>query len=948
MSTKNTPAKKNSRDPWINSKLIAFIEDAIEHGVLRTEDGTGMNINALRAHILTNESFAKLFTKQYPLTRTALAERLGARTESADQCDPKSLLWTKQRAEQFDTYYRLTPDNAKIAKRFDHLPPYVVKNRIRWLRGKGVTKATPKHVSGLFRVIPDTLAVSEIEPEASSLAAPIHIDNTCRGIVPLVSLNFGLPYARDMRVNTPRCAMETCAREGYAVVIAGGLLHLDIQKASTYAQRRARLSVGDIDPDMFPAAYRTRVMEITTSESNVPIFMTLMEKFEDRLAGVAKVFRDADKKDAAARFSIPIFFMLTSAERALIDMLAYYEIRYQWLLEQRRIAAEVSRLGALLRVDPDNEVLAKEYDEQLEVLDHSRLLSHVSDDNRVRASDRLQHYFVYRVLQAIPNARYVGSTEAYFTHRGASICFMEYGGDQSATNLLDDAMRNTLNPLTIRGELPDRIVLINRWSPCGDRTLLNDTRADVRRFIEVIVPPPTCDIAFVQRHMLRHGLIEHKTPLERFVLGKFTEPGMYALIGESGLPSVARYEISALHTLGSMQGITDEPAAESGMPTKCVTFLVVSDVHVGNTKEEHARGPGVTGPLHDMTGALLTLLRKNGGAQRVHSFLIPDDITHGLNHEYEVEPDGARLSIPELEALRMRMLHDADSLRRTAQLRSQLTETWNFLIDQILKCGIYRIEDQLRKFLYLTILPNTDVFADIVRTFVRSGAMLDGPSTVLKTDADMRDLPVIMLGNGNHFANSGIRGKSGLSEGFIIAETLKQALLQQMPELASGLGLHSPLVGSPLLGQNTFGCARLHTPVGGLYGVAVRGSPARFGSANGYGLVAASANELERGNYNNIFHGVPCVLAFYGDKHKTGQRDVPGYRLIQCGTFATEDAYSHHGFSRVHNAGVLVSVPASGLATGPTITTFIPTPWIRQQIEDGATPNWDEIIPDPL
>lgn len=927
-----TQKSKSPKSPWNSQKLHTFIQKVIDNGGLNVTDEIPTNL--LHAAIAEREDLVRLFTKQFPFTKTAIQEHLG------------NLVWTKQRTKLIEAYYKNGETDEKIAKHFSYLPLSILRARMRWIRGKGMPKTPPPRVHGLFRVIPDGQVVEEVKVEASTLEEPIILSDKVEGIVPLQSLMFGLPYDPCMTHLVPRCAMEVAERTNHAVVIAGGLLHLDVRQASAAtANRIARMSALDIDPAVFPTAYKKRVELIMKDEPDTPIFTTFAEDLENLLSGIRKVFQDTSKKGAVPRFTVPLFLMLTSGERDLIDRCAHYEIRYNVLREAKRLNDERARLSALMRADPENE----SFKESLEAIDDEikrTLQTYVSKDNRRRAYDRLYNYIVQELLSAIPGSRFVGMNQVTFFHKGKTWRISEAGRDKKSAKLLDHEMRNHLNGLTLTGGLADVEIIVNRWSLYGAMSLLNDTKAEQKRFVQVVVPPPTCDVAHVRAHMLREGLFENRTQAERFFNESLLEPGMFTLSSREGLVRVGCYKIAALQYQGGM--LASRRKEIEARREQYFTFMLTSDLHVGHAWEWHARSPKKG--LLDMTSAIFTLLREHNGIGRIHSYLIPDDLVHGANHPYHLQPHEQRLSVHALEAMRAKELEEVKTTQSTKELRKKLKERWDFSIDQVVKGASYRPEEQFRKFIYMTLVPNADMLGNIVATYCQSSARFVPASEVLKVPKDSRDLTVIAFGNGNHWMNSGIRGESFISESFIAAEVLKPHLMQYVPRDYHHklLEEYSPLVGAPLHGQDALGLARLNLGHNVEYGVALRGSPARYGAANGFGLAETAHNAIERGNYNGIFRGVQMTVEFYGDKHKAAAIFAPGYLGVMSGTAATEDPFSIHGFSRVHNAGVFASLCAAGNEFGPTFVTYCPAPWLKDCIEKERVVDFRNILPNPM
>ncbi len=929
-----TRVKKQSY--WEHEPLLHFIRESIQAGALKKPNAIN-NLIALVANHKTLGPF--LSTGGYRFTKTSLLSRLD------------SLIWGKAENALLDEYVREGWPVERLYKTFNHIPKEEVDRKIKYLRGKSQQKKPAGHIPGILRVIPEGHNVKILEMPKTSLSAPIVIPDDMNGVFVIGALLLGLPYDGRMSHNFLRCLMEYAERERYAVVFTGGLMHLRVKMSHANTRNRhAHTSAIDLDLEVIDPIYAERVKEIMKSGDQTPIFTTLLEDLENLLGGFKKNFFHSAESGGLPRFTVPVYLQLGAGEEELVRMLTHWELRSQTLKARAEVQRKIAMVRAEMKHDPFNLVLDAEFRSHIDELSRT-VQTNMSKDNDRRATERVRSYYVGRLIEAIPGAKLLGIGSSYCIYRGKVFHFAEFGGDIPSGNHLDGYIKRRANHKTKSSGLADIETVVNRWTTHHSHSLISDGHFSEPRVVHALTLAPAFDGAYVKKKFGEAGLIgSGATTIERLVGDPLFQPAAVVVSVPEGLVQFATHTVPAVQYLGGPQKVRDKVKLPD--IDKYVNIGSTSDLHSGQAWEFHVFDKEER-KLLDFTSAWFKVMGHSDGFGRLSLYGFEDDMSHGLNHAYYLEPHEQRMSLSNMQRTlasfrgRIARARTTGKLDRVEELEAERDE---LVMWQKVYSGEYRGQEQILKLIYGMLNNCSAGFASVIQTFNKSGLKLEsiGKNPLIE---DSRDLPVLWFPNGNHWQNAhGQKGMNTISEGCILGEVAKPRIALDLPKEFRDemLTERSKYVGYPMHGQDFLGLARLITGKGGRYGLHMRGNPARKGPANGFGLENAAKNAVERGNHTGAFHDLSLEVQMTGDIHKGGYVFVPNYLHISCPAATSGDPFGKHGFARSHVGGVVVSLPAVGENFAPIKITFIPEDWIREWFKKPRKVDWKAIIPKPV
>lgn len=921
---------------WEHEPLSRFIRELVLAGALKKQNAINYIITQVMKH---KEIGAFLHMGGHRFTKTSLLSRLDA------------LTWGKTESALLDEYVREGWPVERLYKSFNYLPKEEVDRKIKYLRGKSKQKKPAGHIPGILRVIPEGHDVKMIELPKSNLSAPIVIPDEMNGVFVIGALLLGLPYDGRMSHNFLRCLMEYAERERYAVVFTGGLMHLRVKMSHANTRNRhAHTSAIDLDLEVIDPIYAKRVKEIMRSGDQTPIFTTLLEDLENLLGGFKKNFYHSDESGGKPRFSVPVYIQLGAGEEELVRMLTHWELRSQTLKARAKVQGKIGQVRADLKLYPGDEDLLEELESLIDELSRT-VQTNMSKDNDRRATERVRSYYVGRLLEAMPGAKLLGIGSSYCVYRGKAIHFQEFGGDLPSGNHLDAYIKRRANHKTKSSGLADIETVINRYSTHHSHSLISDGHFSEPRVVHALTLAPAFDGDYVRKKFAEAGLIgSGATTIERLVGDTLFQPAATVISVPEGLVQLATHTVPAIQYLGGPQKVRDKLKLTD--VDKYVNIGSTSDLHSGQAWEFHVFDKEDR-KLLDFTSAWWKIMRYSDGFGRISLYGFEDDMSHGLNHAYYLEPHEQKISLDTLQLLltsyrtRIARARSTGNKDRADELEAERDE---LILLQKVYSGEYRGQEQILKLVYGLLQNCGDGFASVIQSFEKSGLKLESIGRNPQI-ADSRDLPVLWFPNGNHWQNAhGQKGMNTISEGCILGEVTKARLALHLPKELHGevLKRNSPYVGYPMHGQDFLGLARLVTGKGGRYGLHMRGNPARKGPANGFGLENAARNAVERGNHTGAFHDLSLEVQMTGDIHKGGYVFVPNYLHVSCPASTSGDPFGKHGFARSHVGGVVVSLPVVGEQFAPIKITFIPEDWVREWFKKPRKVDWKAIIPKPV
>ncbi len=922
---------------WEHTPLLLFIEKQIKSGILAKSRGEKTGVDYLFHEI--QKEFKGFFEKGgHRFTMTSLKSRLD------------ELTWGKTESALLEEYVREAWPVERLYKAFAHIPKDEVSRKIKYLRGKSQLKKPAGHIPGILRVIPEGHDVKLINLPKTDLTAPIVIPNDVNGVFIVGALHLGLPYDGRMSHNFLRCLMEYAQRDRYAVIFTGGLMHLRVKMSHANTRNRhAHTSAIDLDLEVIDPTYALRVKEIMEHGDQTPIYTTLLEDLENLLGGFKKNFYHSTESGGKARYSVPVFLQMGAGEDELVRMLTHWELRAQTLKARSEIQRKIKAVRAEIKYDPEDGDLAREllaYQEEL-----SRTVqTNISKDNDRRATERVRSYFIGRLLEAIPGAQLLGVGNSFCAYRGKVFHVTEFGGDPASGNHLDGYIKRRANHKTKSNGLADLEVVVNRFTTHHTHSLISDGHFSEPRVVQAITLAPAFDGEYVKKKFAEADLIgSGTTPIEKLVGDTLFQPAVTLVTVPEGLLQYKTYTVPSIQYRGGPQKNRDKLKLPD--IDKYVNIGSTSDLHSGHAWEWHVYDKEDR-KLLDFTSAWFKAMRVSDGFGRLTLYGFEDDLSHGQNHAYYMEPHEQKLSLENLQVTlasyrsRIARARSAGKLDRVEELEAEREQ---LLLWQRVYNADYRGQEQILKLIYGMVNNCSDGFASVIQTFAKSGLKLEsvGKNPLI---ADSRDLPVLWLPNGNHWQNAhGQKGMNTISEGCIVGEVMKPRVALELPKEyhSEVLKMNSRFIGYPMHGQDFLGLARLITGRGGRYGLHMRGNPARKGPANGFGLENAARNAIERGNHTGAFHDLSLEVQMTGDIHKGGYVFVPNYLHVSCPAATAGDPFGKHGFARSHVGGVVISLPVVGENFAPIIVTFIPEDWMRDWFKKPRKVDWKAIIPNP-
>jgi len=950
MTQTRTPKKSY----WGNPKLVNRIKELIEkERVLLKGEGRdgGFSLERPLQYIATqlNKEFKEYLTaEKHRITLISLRSKIGNRKALDD------IVWTKERGLLLGQYVAEGWPLDKYYRDYPFIPKVMIDDRAKQLRGGSHEKSPVPTVHGILRLVPDGATVVPFELPHSDVNEPIVLQSEgVSGLMLLNGIQIGLPYDGRMSRNVPRCAMEIAEREGLAVFLTGGLMHLRLKQAHGNSRNfEARTSAMDLDLDVMDPNYKRSVLKMMNSSDDVAkvVYTTLLENFENLRAALRKIFSHTRQSGGGPRYTVPIYLQLGAPEELLITIGAYYELRIETFhrraLLQKRIQEAQARLNTAWTQEKQNEY-------EMLVAELSRtVLTNVHDRYHIDAYEKVRSYVVAQLQDAIPGVHVIGSMHSFVQFQDQVIELKHVGNDALSLALIDDYIQSEGNNATRTETLADFVVLCNRYNPHVGETFIDNTRFNEKKSVPVLLLPVAIDGEYIKKKFKERGLSGGQTKIQKLVGHDRFLPQVVVLSRKEQNWMFDLYGIPSIQYLGGPLKDKATWKRRKG-DRKYFNSLSFSDIHSGHPWEEHIFDRKHKEFL-DLTSAFLRLLRESKQFGRVHSFAVQDDLVQGANFANHLQPHENVMSLKKLEEYMRTMQSQISTYRQKGShglADSYEEELFRTMMRQRIVKGEYRSQDQFLRLFEGLIIHNVDFFASVLDRHMNSGIRWHGVSSLRNNIVDTRDLKAITLGNGNHWRHTGIRGESHISEGFIVAEMMK-ALLRYYPGAKQVAHVLDELVGSPLHGQDFLGLAVVEVMKGIRFAFHMRGSPTRKGSANGFPLEQAARNAITRGNHSDCFHGVETEVQLTGDIHKGGFVFVPGYLHVSCPAATRGDPYGIHGFARSHIGGVNIAYPKEGIKKAPVRITFFMGDWIDRcyalRGKGEFAVNFDELIPSPL
>jgi hypothetical protein len=964
--------KKSANTLWDNLKFITAMNKLVESGELvkaQVKDEK-FDLEKVMAYLIAkvhNDPDLGVYLKaqKHRLTKSSLQKQL------------LPFIFNKERGGLLGQYVAEGWPLDGYCKHYQYIPRGLVEIKERQLRGSSAPKQPVEFIRGILRLVSDGESVESIAIPESSMSKPIPImSKDIEGIMFPHAPSLGLPYNGKMSKNVLRCAMEIAERDHFAVILTGGLMHLRMKQTHGNTHNYlARTSAMDLDLEVFDPDHRKMVEKaMKEGEGDALVFSTLLENFENLRSALRKIFCSSKKATrGAARFSTPVYLQLGAFEEELITLGAQAEIRMQVIQQQHKLQRAINEKNALIKNADDNKKSQLEREREMLIAEKARaVITHVHDVHGTPAYEKLRSWVIKKLCDAIPGVVFIGTGASFIEYKGKVIAVQQVGGDTIAPNLINSFIRTKGNKSTRLGNLPDCVVLCNRYTPHVSGTFIKETKYNVSKYAPIIALPAAIDGEFVKKKFAERGLFGGQTRIQKLIGNERFQPGVVVIDSVSHNWTTQLYDISTVHHLGGPLR-KDETWKKRKGDRKYFNNLNFSDLHSGHPWEKHVCDPyppnpfdavnvkkskqdvnEVVGEEIDLTSAFIRMLRVHEKFGRVHCFGIQDDLVQGANFPNHLQPHENLMSFGQLKSWTKKNRERIAFLRRRGDVSGATLlehKMMRTILEQRRFKGEYREQEQFEKLIKGLFEANDDFFVDILATFVRSGIRFEGPSFLKDQPVDSCDLKPITFGNGNHHKGSGKRdGKTAevqISEGYIFARNLK-SLLRYHPKAVSFADRLEDLIGAPLRGVDLEAFAVIDTGRGARFGYYMRGTPTRKGPANGFPLEQAAVNAIERGNHTDCFHDVELEVQVTGDIHKGAFVWVPGYIHVSCPAATSGDPYGARGFAHSHVGGVNIGIPADGTGKAPIQITFFMEDWIDRWYEERFPIDFDRLVPTPL
>jgi hypothetical protein len=939
---------KLKKSHWDHVPLLQAIEKHIQAGILRKSRGDKDGVDYLLQEL--QKEFKEYFeAESVRFTKFSLKTRL------------PQLIWNKERNDLLEQYITEGWPLERFYGHFPYLPKDVIDARVKKRRGQGVAKQPAEFIRGLFRLVPEGETVKPFGIPEASVEKPLPLKSEkANGLMLVHAPSIGLPYDGHMSRNVLRCTLEVAEREGYAVLITGGLFHMRLKQASGNTQNyRARTSAMDLDMEIFPPDYREVVEEgIKSGTGDFPIFMNLFEGFENLRSGVKKIFESGRDKP----FSMPMHYVPGMMEELLITIGAYHEIRARVLKRQNELGSELRELNALAKplrkaVDAflnDEENTGKkqaviDIDEVLKRLDQLKervesklreksktIITNSLDQDNINAYEKVRSWVLTKLEDAMPGVKIVGFVSTHLKYKDAVIEIAPVGGESVSLASLDRYIQTVGNDRTRHETLPDAIILANQYNPHFAMTYIAESKyvnaKQVRRNVPVMLLPAAIDGDYVARKFKDRGLYGTQTKIQQMVNHSLFQSGVVVLDRVSGTWTGALYSVDALRHLG---GPLEKGQSYSSLKGKEEYYNIfhASDLHFGHPWMIVIQDPK-TGRFMDQTSATINILREQGGFGRIHQAVFNDDIAQGQNFPNYNQPHENVLTFADYQeyvSANIDKMAKGTLLSRSAFVRE--------LFFQKLWKGEYRSQEQFQMFKEMLLKPNLDFWADVIKTHFSAKSELLGYSKLTGQLSETRDAAIITFPNGNHWRNlDGKKNSMPIGEGKI-AEWILQAYMYGNPiakTFADRLD-DSTVIGAPMSGQEFIGLGVVDTKSGGRLGLHMRGYPVQKGPANGFPLENAAKRSVSRGNFYDIMHDVDVEFQSAGDIHKAAMLWVPKLLIYTCPAAVEGDPYGNLGFAKSHIGNMIVSYEKRGTTKAPIRFTYLMGDWIESYYEKSAS-----------
>ncbi|MBI4160454.1 MAG: hypothetical protein HY506_00925 [Candidatus Yanofskybacteria bacterium] len=902
--------------------------------------------------------------------RSAFPQHAGAITKGWLQQQIEKIVWTQTTLNNLRNAVKHGIAPEAFHEYNPHIPPQLIKEKIRWLRGVVSVSADQYAerntlIKGLGRLSVEGTTKKDENfhfPE-STLRHPYNVqigDEREDGFWKFFLINgsnFGTLYNPLIEQNPLRLALACADNRGVEAVFITNLINVEFRKAvgSELHILKSFISGININPRVLSPYYTKdaeRILE--SSPDNEVIYQLAAELVINIMTGLRKVSHKPIKNskenenvenikpgDWVPEYRGKVFIVFGHNEESLIANVAYWELKFLTDMRMKNLKTErnlvrlaikrieqgkaIERTGFSKGVSlPVNLESLKAKELQLEDAINRTRISLTSDEDRRRFATRLRSIVVRKIEEAIPNSKVIGQGVVNIKIGGKILQFNIPGHMKVSEGMLDSYVK-TFGALSRRQEVPDAVLLCHPHSPNFRMAVREVSNQNQRGEVKIYTAPILVDGEF-----LRSGLkdsVRNAHPLARVVFNNNFCPGILEVNCVNGIINADRIGLDVLMNQSSPKRKLKEGA--KSIADKYIYIMVGTDPHFGSRNRVEVWSAATGGAL-GVSDAVIQMMRDAGlckaGKLPIHMFTVNDDPSQGNHFDTHKQPHPRQISYQEKERL-VRGMKPEEAIR--------------FLLEQDRLAGLDWLQEQILQVKERHIRPNLDFFENILVRVIDSGLGIKGISEIHKVPQDQRDIGAINWGTGNHLEATVDRN---LTEGFIYRDYTKALLYGRNANISNEV--IDKLVVAPLEGNQFFAWGYVKAPGGYEWAVELRSNPPRLSSWADV-LKATVANDALRGDYGLFMTGHKTIK-IYGDKHFFATVDIEDVLYHMCASGTSTDLYGHRGFPP-NNTGVsFVGLPVGGPSAGPILIRPIHVQHILRYFEKPFAFDWEKFLPNPL
>ncbi len=832
-------------------------------------------------------------------------------------------------------------------------PQWVVEDLLQETHGRVKAKHTKLEsaLSGINRLRFES--VSDRTFAKTSYKSPYHalpdVKSDKLKVAVISGLQFGLPYDADIYRNLTRCGFSAARKlECDALVIGGGLLHMELKKRSG-PNRLVNdvLSGNDIDFESFAEDYQAEAKMIAESGSLDPIFQTVEEEFLNvLLRGLYKVTRRPRREGVGTvnEFDKPVYVILNANDLEIPKAAAHFHLLYKQMQRHhealalvRSTAKEVAVYEKLIlsgNVKNRRKSEADLKEAKLALARATAAASRFRMSNLHRAQNkkvlkRAISYVVQRIEETIPNCTVIASGGA-FVRFGSNHHIVHFISAQKSVHI---KRLKSYGPDQRRDELADLTVSMQPGAVYPRKGSRENYKIEGKllgtaSFFEAPI--------LVDQFPILEALegFDARMPVVSAVKDEMFQGGMSTISLDN------RFMPNAEMLMTETVRYNGQPKV-SRTPPKYVYEALWTDPHLGAANRNWLRTrEGVPIGIFEAGFELMSRsgMDRNGRAH-VFGVTVADDATQGNHFGTHLRPHHNQRTGAEL------LFQTQDELKKIegSNAKDREAAKEKLLREYMYQLGMFHPPHhwgtQLKE-LYTVLDRYQHVFKGMLLRAKDSDVIVRGISHYSGYAKDARDVGVINIGSGNH-ATKTLEGNA--FEGEIIADRLRVALRND-PDL-KGLDLNKMICG-PMFQDQSIGFGTLQIGESGpKWGLHIAGTPPKRDSW--YDLLHGWVQvNRQRGDVSTIFRKIPIVHKT-GDKHFFGMAHAGNDTFVMGSSATHTDAFADiAGGLPENNSGLtFIGYPVDGQDRAPIVVKHLTPKTMQDFLTSGNPFPWEDFLP---